>query len=40
MDGGIKMDNILAGKLIERISNFTDYNVNIWMKMESLWQAG
>ena len=23
------MDSILAGKLIERISNFTDYNVNI-----------
>lgn len=23
------MDNILAGKLIERISNFTEYNVNI-----------
>ncbi|MDO4291934.1 MAG: sugar diacid recognition domain-containing protein [Eubacteriales bacterium] len=23
------MDNILAGKLIEKISNFTDYNVNI-----------
>ena len=23
------MDNILAGKLIDRISNFTDYNVNI-----------
>lgn len=23
------MDSVLAGKLIERISNFTDYNVNI-----------
>ena len=23
------MDNVLAGKLIDRISNFTDYNVNI-----------